>query len=265
MLKVYVVNNIDILYKMAYNRVNMIIKETLKNLGLEEKEAVIYLALLELGESSVLAIAKKSGIKRPTAYVILDSLEKKGFVSKVIKGKKTLFTPQHPRKLVTEAEIHLKELREVMPQMESLFRREEDRPRIMIYEGKDALDRAYDEAFITKGEIVWMGTLKLSQEAFPRTSSKIGYVKMSPEFKIRGLIDESEESRKYAEGIRGQYHLVRFIPKEFLPFEVDIGIFGNRALITSVKKEYFTISIESAEIAQAFRTIFEVMWQASKE
>lgn len=243
----------------------MTIKETLKNLGLEEKEASIYLALLELGEGSVLTIAKKSGIKRPTVYVVLQYLEQKGFVSKVIKGKKTLFTPQHPRKLVAEAEIHLKELQEIMPQMESLFQREQGKPRIMIYEGKEELDRAYDESFITKGEIVWMGTLKLSQEAFPRTFRKIGYVKMSSGFRIRELVDESEESKKYAEQVRGQYHLVRFIPRELLPFEVDIGIFGDRALITSVKKEYFTISIESAEIARAFRTIFEVMWQTAKE
>lgn len=243
----------------------MIIKETLKNLGLEEKEAGIYLALLELGEATVLEISRKSNVKRPTAYIILESLEKKGFISKIIKGKKTLFIPQHPQKLVAEAEIHLKEMREVMPQLESLFRREEGRPRVMIYEGKEELDRAYDESFITKGEIVWMGTLKLSQEAFPRTFRKIEYMKLSPEFRIRELVDESEESRKYAEHVSGQYRLARFIPKELLPFEVDIGIFGNRTLITSVKKEYFTISIESAEIAHAFRAIFEVMWQRGKE
>ena len=50
------------------------------------------------------------------------------------------------------------------------------------------------------------------------------------------------------------------IPKEFLPFEVDIGIFGNKVLITSLKKEYFTVSLQSAEISQAFRHMFEVMW-----
>lgn len=243
----------------------MILKETLKNLGLEEKEVDIYLALLELGEATVLEISRKSNIKRSTAYVILESLEKKGFVTKTIKGKKTFFISQHPRKLAAEAEIRLKELQEVMPQMESLFRGAGDRPRVMIYEGKEDLDRAYDEAFVAKGEIVWMGSLKLSQEVFPRTFRKIGFMKMSPEFKIRELIDQSEESQKYAEQIRSQYYLVRFIPQKLLPFEADIGIFGNRVLITSVKKEYFTISIESAEIARVFRVIFETMWNIGKE
>lgn len=243
----------------------MTIQDTLYNLGFDKKEAGIYLALLELGEATVLAISKKSGIKRPTAYLILQSLEEKAFVSRVIRGKKTLFSPQHPRKLVTEAELRLKELQEVVPQLESLFHKEDGRPRVKIYEGRTELDRAYDESFLVKGEILYMSTLKLSMEVFARTFKKVEYMTPSPEFRIRELVDESEESRKYAEQVRGPYHGVRFIPKELLPFEVDIGIFENHTLITSLKKEYFTVAIESEEVERAFRTIFEVMWQAAKE
>ncbi len=243
----------------------MAIPDTLKNIGLVEKEAVIYLALLELGDATILAISRRSGIKRPTAYLVLRSLEEKGFVSRIIRAKKTLFSPQHPRKLLTEAELRMKELQEVVPQLESLFHREEGRPRVMIYEGKNELDRAYDESFITKGEILYIGTLGLSMEAFPRTFKKIEFVTLSPKFRIRELIDESEDSRHYADRVKGPYHDVRFIPKELLPFEVDIGVFGNRTLVSSVKKEYFTIGIESEEITRAFRTIFEIMWRAAKE
>ncbi len=243
----------------------MAIQEVLKDLGLEEKEVLIYLALLELGEATVLSIAQKSGIKRPTAYVILQVLEEKGFVSRVVRGKKTFFTPQHPQKLITETELRLKELKASMPQLEALFHKEEGKPRVLMYEGKEKLDRAFDEVFVVRGESLYMGTLKLSQEAFPRTFQKISYATLSPNFKMREFIDESEESRAYARKVSGPYHKIRFMPREFLPFEIDVGIFGNRTLITSVKKEFFTISIESEEISKAFRTIFEVMWNVGKE
>ena len=239
--------------------------ETLKELGLEAKEIAIYLALLELGETTVLNIANKSGVKRPTAYLILQSLERRGFVSRVARGKKIFFIPQHPKKLVTEAELRLKELKELIPQLESVFHKGGDRPRVMIYEGKENLDRAYDEAFVTKGEINFIDTHKLSYEVFPRTFKKFEYVNLSSEFRVRELVDESEESKKFIEGVRGPYYEAKFIPKEMLPFEMDIGIFGNRTLITSVKKEYFTVAIESEEITRAFRTIFEVMWKTVKE
>lgn len=239
-------------------------KEALQDLGLTQKETNVYLALLELGEAPVGRISAKSSIKRPTAYVILRSLEEKGFASRVVKGKKIFFTPQHPKKLLTEAELRLKELKEVVPQLESLIRREEGRPRVMIFEGKEELDRAYDESFIIKGEVVYIGTLPLSMEAIPRTYRKMQYIQFTPEYRMRELINESEESREYASRVQGPYRQVRFIPKELLPFEVDVSVFGSRTLITSVKKEYFTISIESIEISRAFRTIFEVMWQAAK-
>ena len=239
--------------------------ETLKNLGLENKEIEAYLALLELGEASVLEIAKKSGVKRPTAYLVLNSLESKGFVSRAVRGKKTYFLPQHPKKLITEAELRLKELNEVVPQLESMLQKASGRPRIMIYEGKDALDRADDEIFVIKGEVLWMGTPKLSKNILPRTFKKFEYATLSKDFNTRELIDESEESRQYANEISRPFREVKFIPKEYLPFEVDLCIFGNRTLITSVKKEYFTVAIESEEISRAFRILFEAMWRLAKD
>jgi sugar-specific transcriptional regulator TrmB len=239
-------------------------KESLKHIGLNEKEVQIYLSLLELGSSTVLSIAKRSGIKRPTAYLVLQSLVEKGFVSRVIKEKKTFFSAQNPKKLITESEIRLKELQEIVPQLEIMFKKRKERPRIKIFEGKDELDRAYDELFLIKGEALFMSTNKISMQTFPRTYEKQQFISRSSEFIIREIVDESKEGLEYANRVRGQYHDVRFIPKNLLPFDVDIGIFGNHTLITSVKKEYFTIDIESKEIAKAFRTIFEMMWMSAK-
>lgn len=239
--------------------------EALKDVGLEEKEARIYLALLELGEATVLLISKKSGIKRPTAYLVLESLEMKGFINRSAHGKKLLFIPQHPQKLLTEAELQLKEMQEVVPTLESLFLKSSGRPRVMIYQGKEALDRVYDELFVVRGEVFFIDTHSLSLDVFPRTFKKLDYVTLSSEFKIRELIAESEDGRRFAQKVRGPFYGVRFLPPALSPFETDIGIFGTRVLITSVKKEFFTVGIESEEIANAFRKIFEVLWNTANE
>jgi sugar-specific transcriptional regulator TrmB len=244
----------------------MSIKTTLQGLGLQEKEAAIYLSLLELGESSVAEISKKSRIKRPTAYLILQALEEKGFVSKVMKERKKIYTPEQPRKLITETQLKLNEIQEIMPQLESLFLKKEGKPRVVMYEGKDQLDHAYDESFFTSGEVLYMSTLKYSRELFPKTFKKAEKVDLYPDYRAaRQLLDESQESRDFIKEYKNPFLQTRFIPKEFLPFEIDMGIFGNKTLITSVKKEYFTISIESKEIANAFRSLFEAMWKLSLE
>lgn len=54
--------------------------EKLKNLGLNEKEARVYLAALELGEASVQEIAQKSGVKRVTAHVAIEKLKTEGLL-----------------------------------------------------------------------------------------------------------------------------------------------------------------------------------------
>src|SRR2546423_1650027 len=94
--------------------------DVLRGAGLDEKEIEVYIALLELGEATVLQISRKTGVKRPTAYLVLNALEQKGFVSRIVKGKKTFFAPQHPKKILAEAEIKLSEIKKAIPQFEAM-------------------------------------------------------------------------------------------------------------------------------------------------
>ena len=240
-------------------------KEVLVELGLEEKEIALYLGLLELGEGTVLAISRKTGVKRPTAYLILEGLEKRGLVSRSTKGSKTLFTAQHPKKIEVETELGISQLREVMPQFEAMMKRSDERPRVVIYEGKEGLDRAYDDAFLIKGELLFMSNMDIVQEVFARTLQKVEYSTLSPEFRVKELLEDSGTSRKYGAKVSGSYRQIRFMPKTFSPFATDIGIFGNNTVITSGKKEYFSVRIESEEIAKAFRVMFEALWNIAKE
>lgn len=239
----------------------MEIKQVLSDIGLGEKQIAVYLAVLELGQTTVLEIAKKSGIKRPTAYVILNELSAKGLVSKVLQNKRVYFIAEHPRKLITETELKLRELRMAVPVLESFLDRKDDKPRIKIFEGKENLDLAYDASFVHKGEVLYMSTIKYSKELFPRTFRKLEIMKGNADFRTRELADDSEDGRRYQRDTQSPNRQIRFIPKNFLPFDVDIGIFGNTVLITSVKEEYFTVSLQSREIAQAFKMLFEAMWQ----
>ena len=56
----------------------------LEDLGLSKREAKAYLALLELGSTTVGEIIKKTDIPSSKIYEVLDRLMKKGLVSYVI-------------------------------------------------------------------------------------------------------------------------------------------------------------------------------------
>jgi len=50
------------------------LNETLLQMGLNEKEAKVYLACLELGGATIAEIAEKSGVKRTSIYNFLEEL-----------------------------------------------------------------------------------------------------------------------------------------------------------------------------------------------
>ena len=78
--------------------------ESLSILGLNEKQAAIYIALLQIGRSSAYAIADKALIKRPTTYVILGELIEKGLVSRIPRIRKKLYVAISPEQAFALAE-----------------------------------------------------------------------------------------------------------------------------------------------------------------
>lgn len=101
----------------------------LQDIGLSEKEATIYIALLSFDKVSIAELSKKAEVKRPTTYVILDSLAKKGLVSEISVEKKTYYMAEPPEKLglFVERQIHLlegsrKSLEIIIPKLKDLVK-----------------------------------------------------------------------------------------------------------------------------------------------
>lgn len=99
---IYTTNNVpfgDILLTKTFLIAHMILHKNLQALGLSGKEAKIYLAVLELGEASIVALVKKSGIKRTTAYDVIGSLQEKGLVTLTKNKKSVRYLAEDPRVL----------------------------------------------------------------------------------------------------------------------------------------------------------------------
>lgn len=71
------------------------LEDLLRKTGLTEYEIKTYLALLRLGATGAVELARKSGVPFGKIYDVLYSLELKGFV-KVVLGKPKSFSPANP-------------------------------------------------------------------------------------------------------------------------------------------------------------------------
>lgn len=81
----------------------MIIHETLKELGISERQTDLYLTLLKLGPSSIRDIATASDINRGTVYEELKRLRTMSLVTYFPQGKRKFFCAEPPEVLVRRA------------------------------------------------------------------------------------------------------------------------------------------------------------------
>ncbi|KKW10724.1 MAG: Transcriptional regulator, TrmB [Parcubacteria group bacterium GW2011_GWA2_49_9] len=127
------------------NDQNKELPTTLHTLGFSEKEAIVYIALLELGHGTVTEIARKAGINRTTGYDILDSLVSKGIVNATGKEPKQEFAAEPPEAVIMYlkrgaelAKERIEKAGTLLPQLRSVHAAQ-NRPRIKFYEGTDGL------------------------------------------------------------------------------------------------------------------------------
>src|SRR3990167_2654517 len=129
----------------------------LKDTGLSDIEASVYLALLSFDKALVSDISEKAKIKRPTTYVIIETLAKKGLVSESTIGKKTFYIAEPPEKLglFVERQIHMleenkKSLDIIVPQLKSIQREQGEKPAVQFFDGKEGVLSSNNDIFKEK-------------------------------------------------------------------------------------------------------------------
>lgn len=126
------------------------IVEKLLQFGLDEKEISVYLALISLGPSPVVAIAPRAGVNRGTTYDILKSLIRHELVSYYHKYnrdvKKQYFVAEPPEKIVSAIDKKMHDLSDLkesvkksLPELESLYEKSGAKPVVKYYEGVSGL------------------------------------------------------------------------------------------------------------------------------
>ncbi len=241
--------------------------EKLKNLGLSENEAKVYMAMLELGPSVVVEISRKSQINRPTTYVQIESLKKKGLVSTQTKGKKQIFIAESPDKLELLIDSELKtvedkksELNNFLPELLSLFNSSGERPHVKFFEGKEGI-LALQREFLKTDDAPIYGITSLDNifEVFPEFENT--YTKKRVNKKIHSrTIYTSKKGPILKESDESSLRESKFIEPNKLPLGVDITIFKDKVAVVALKGKISGTLIEHKEIADSFRAIFELVW-----
>lgn len=248
----------------------MISQKELMDLGFDDKEARVYLALLELGPSTAAQIARRAAINRTTSYDILESLAVNGLVNFIGETKVRKYAAESPKKVVSflqskirMAERRLKTANEILPQLLSIYNTKE-KPKVKFYEGTEGMKEAFEDTLTAEKEIL---AYAVGADMFGALGEKYfrEYFKkrVARKISVRVIAPDDEESRAIAANDEREMRISALIPKDKYYFSVETDIYNNKIMVASWK-EKFAIIIESQEIASAQRKIFELAWEGSR-
>lgn len=245
------------------------IEKQLKIIGLSENEIAIYLALLELGKGTVSEISRKASLNRTTGYDILNRLTNKKLINISGKEPKQEYIAESPDNLLSLVEgelnrrkIELEEAVKVIPELKSMHN-VLGRPKVLFYEGKEGLEKVYEDTLTSSEPIRAYASVENMHEGLPGYFPKYYQRRTEKGIAIRAIIPDSIIGRERKSFDKNEMRESALVPKEVFDFHPEINIYDNKVMIASWR-EKLGIIIESSEIADAMKKIYELAWAEAK-
>lgn len=237
----------------------MNIKVVLKQLGLNDRHATIYLACLELGSASIQKISIKSGFARSTCEAVLKSLQEKGFVTSFQKKKTRYYSPEDPKKLLVLIQEKAKTLEEALPQFSARYFKGGVLPTVRLYQGETGIKNVLQEILAEAKDLVSFGSIDDIQAALGDFFPKFTAERIKKKIPLRVILRNSPLAKKRQELGPQELRQVRLIPEEYECSSVTF-IWNNKVAMCSLKEGVVAFVVESNELANIQRAMFELIW-----
>jgi sugar-specific transcriptional regulator TrmB len=237
--------------------------EMLQNLGLNDKEARCYLALLPLNRATAYMVALRSGLKKPTAYVVLESLVNKGFAIKIPHQDITKYVAKSPKDCVAMIRERLNSTRDILPELMAMQNSIEDKPKVSFFEGKEGINLVDNDMLKATSEILAFTTPRFVKTEEARAGKEYIKKRVKSGIRVRAIGEVSSELEALKQKDKKELRQTRMLPVESYSSEVEIGIYDNKVFVSNYKKE-FGLIIEDKDISSTLRKIFEIVWDSQK-
>lgn len=249
------------------------LKVILQDLGLGDREAKIYLALLELGQATISELAKKTRLERTSCYGYLQRLAELGLIAEDFRKYGKKITPLPLKKVVALLERRQRKLRrrslelqDLIPVIEKQYKLKVQMPKIRYFEGLDGAREIYWDS-LSKAGITILNYTSADDclNYIPKLIKEYVEERSRKHIKVKVLTSQlSAETLKYMEETSqpsGREYKV--LPKgfdltsEYLIYQDKVA---NISLNPDPDKIWGTI-IQDKELARNQKKIFNLVWK----
>lgn len=233
--------------------------------GLSENEAKVYLAALELGETSVYRLAKKSSVKRTTTYLAVETLKEKGLMSSYLSNNVAVCYAESPKKLVNILERKKEALDKVMPELMAFNNLIDKKPKIRYFEGKESYKEVFEdilkysdsETLITFNERFWNYDEYFVDYFIPQRKKK--------KIWARALFHDNPVFRELKQRENDLFMKCKLVSGDNFRVAIEMIIYGvNKVGFVSYEEE-MAIIVESQKIYDTQKGFFETIWNLIPE
>lgn len=239
----------------------------IKNLGMDEKSARIYLACLELGEATVQQIAERAKLKRTTLYYIIDELVERRILFKTLRKKKNYYLAESPANVMVKARQRIAEFEENLASLEEHKRIAYERPRVYYLYGVEGFKEIWERILSSREKefrIITEGINFLDFVKEKYILEEIIKRKKSSNIRSRQLIVASAYARKIVAKDKEENRVSKMLPYNCkLPF-TEI-IMHNFVAFISPRFENMLLIVGNESFARSRKNIFEITWNLIPE
>lgn len=246
---------VDIFYDM-----NKRLEKILEGIGLNNKEATVYLACLELDFASNAQIARATKLNRITNYEILKKLVEKKIVASYKKRDTKYFIAVDPRVIIKQAKDKILLAEDSLPEILSVANQIGRKPKIYYFEGIDGIKNIYDDSLTAKGTIFTFTNPKDVEDLLGKDYVE-DYLqnRVKKGIKVKGLAPDNKYGKNAKEVSSYLLREARLFSDEIYKITNEIMIYDDKVAIYSGSDQIGLI-IMNPMLASTFRNIWQMAW-----
>jgi HTH-type transcriptional regulator, sugar sensing transcriptional regulator len=242
-------------------------EQVLRDIGLTERETKVYLALIELGESTVGPIATKTKIQHAKIYPTLDKLIARGLVAFVTKSKTKHFQTTNPKQLLSMIKEKEEAIRSILPRLELKKKLSTELQTTRVYEGYDAIKSLFNQTIskLSKDDFYYAFSFK-DEYHFSTVASRY-FRQIHLQLAEKKVDDKMLSDISIKKQIKQNYKEIKNINLKFSKMHLPIGlVITKNQVINMIWGERPTaIEIVSSQISKQYKEFFEEMWDLAKK
>lgn len=249
---------------MLYN-VGMF-EKILEQNGMNEKEAKLYIVVLEAGEIPLGRAAQKAKLKRSTVYSLVEGLKKKGVLSTLKKNGIVHVSALSPRLLIERFEESAARAKSVLPSLLDLAYASPIKPRIRFYEGIEGIKQLLFEAASSGQDYIgFIDYTLMPKEVYRHILTKVRVAREKSGIWLRLLMPDNPTNRRInAEyKMHVEHRLVSF-PSHKNHIEILLYEDSKVGFLSFVKGEMFAVVLDSSAIHQTLKDLFFLIWEGAR-